>query len=71
MGLKVTTDLSVLKGKTLVDFNFNKGNECTITVTNKKGGSERIRIPSYIANAFEMYWSIVSIGAGSGGKQAA
>ena len=59
MGLKVTTDMSVLKGKTLVDFNFNKGGEMTLTLETKEGKTERIRIPSYIANAFEMYWSII------------
>lgn len=58
MGLRVTTDMSVLKGKTLVDFNFNHGGEMTITLETKEGETERIRIPSYMADAFEMYWSM-------------
>ena len=55
MGLKVTTDLSVLKNKTLVNFSFNKGNEYVLYVADKEGEVERVRIPAYVKNAMETY----------------
>ena len=61
MGLKVTTDLSVLKNKTLINFNFNKGNEYVLYVADKVGEVERVRIPAYIKNAMQAYEEMVNI----------
>jgi len=58
MGLNITTDLSVLKGKTLVNYTFKKGSEYVLHLQDKHGDITRVRIPQYIASAFEMYWSM-------------
>jgi len=60
MGLNVTTDLSVLKDKTLVHTTFKKGSEYVLHLQDKHGDITRVRVPYYIADAFEMYWSMNS-----------
>jgi hypothetical protein len=58
MGLKTTTDFSVLKGKVLVGYNFNHGNEYVLHLQdNDTGKIERIRVPYYMKDLMEQfYW---------------
>ena len=58
MGLRVSKDISVLKDKTLVGTNFNKGGEHVLTVQDKKGTVQRVRIPVYLADIMDEYLNV-------------
>lgn len=60
MGLKVETDMAVFKGKGLVDFRWNVGNEYTVVLQDKNGERSRVRIPAYMASILEDYWAVAS-----------
>ena len=60
MGLKVETDMAVFKGKTMVDFRWNEGNEYTVVLEDKNGDRNRVRIPAYMVSILEQYWAMVS-----------
>lgn len=55
MGLKVTKSLGVLTNKKLVGFNFNHGNEYTLTLEDSKGKRKRVRIPASFKQLLEDY----------------
>ena len=57
MGLKIETDMKAFKGKTLMGYSWNPGNEYVVFLDNK-GTQERVRIPGYMKDMFEMHWSI-------------
>ena len=50
--------MTAFKGRTLVDYNWNHGNEYTVTLQDNKGNRERVRVPAYMKDMFEMYWSV-------------
>ena len=58
MGLKVENSMQVFKGKNIVAYSWNHGNEYTMTLEDIKGVRERIRIPAYMKEMFEQYWAI-------------
>lgn len=60
MGLNVTTDLSVLKSKTLVDYTFSKGSEYVLHMEDRDGITTRVRIPQYVAAAFDNYHTMTA-----------
>lgn len=63
MGLKVTNDLSVLNGKTLVGYNFNYGNEAVVVVQDKDDKIQRIRIPAAVR---DLLWDFNTIAKETG-----
>jgi hypothetical protein len=58
MGLKVETSMLAFKGRTLVDYNWNHGNEYTVTLLDTKGNRERVRVPAYMKDMFEQYFAV-------------
>ena len=58
MGLKVETSMTAFKGRTLVDYNWNHGNEYTVTLQDNKGNRERVRVPAYMKDMFEQYFAV-------------
>lgn len=61
MGLRITTDMSVLKDKKLINTKFEKGSENILYLQTKDNRVERVRIPSYLVDAFNMYWSMNTV----------
>lgn len=58
MGLRVEHSMQVFKGKNIIAYSWNHGNEYTMTLEDSKGVQERIRIPAYMKEMFEQYWAI-------------
>lgn len=55
MGLKVTTDMEVFKGKKLVNWTFNEGNEYTLHLEDSEGKVHRVRVPGYMKVLLETF----------------
>jgi hypothetical protein len=55
MGLKVETSMEVFKGKKLVYWTFNAGNEYTLHLEDSKGKVSRVRVPSYFKDILETF----------------
>jgi hypothetical protein len=59
MGLLVENSMTVFKGKNIVAYSWNQGNEYTMTLEDAKGNRERVRVPAYMKDMFEQYFAIV------------
>jgi len=59
MGLLVENSMTVFKGKNIVAYSWNQGNEYTMTLEDAKGKRERVRVPAYMKDMFEQYFAIV------------
>ena len=56
MGLKASDfNVKALKGKEIVSMKIDTANESTVTVMNKKGETERHRLPASVINMLEFY----------------
>jgi len=60
MGLLVENSMTVFKGKNIVAYSWNQGNEYTMTLEDAKGKRERVRVPAYMKEMFEQYWAIAN-----------
>ena len=58
MGLRVENSMKIFQGKNIVAYSLNHGNEYTMTLEDKKGNMERIRVPAYMKDMFEQYFAI-------------
>ena len=59
MGLRVEHSMKVFQGKSIVAYTWNQGNEYTMTLEDRQGNRERIRVPAYMKDMFEQYFAIV------------
>lgn len=58
MGMKVTKDMSIFDGKTLVGYNLNHGHEYVLYLEDKDGKQERVRISGAMKSIFEQFLDI-------------
>jgi hypothetical protein len=58
MGLQVENSMAVFKGKSIVAYSWNHGNEYTMTLEDIKGETTRVRVPAYMKEMFEQYFAI-------------
>lgn len=55
MGMTVTNNLSTLKGKDLVGYNFTPGSEHILYLEDKAGNESRIRISADLVRIMDQY----------------